>query len=208
LAAPDFELPPEDMIESIEMGAGYDMGRSHMSRSVSLISQAVTYGPLLSEPLQIAVDERNGAGSTLTNERIARIIAIARSEGVDVDKWLRGQLLQIAMGSAAEAKYTGIPIRTVWTDYASEGDRSAAYRACVLYAGLTPAQAETLIDQVLKRAELLVGRADVYRAILALADRLPMAGSMSGHRAARVIMDALAGDEVQGDCEEVVVSRN
>jgi hypothetical protein len=55
-AAPAFELSPADMIDSIEMGSGQVIGRSVMSGSVLLMSQAVTYGPLLSAAMQTAVD--------------------------------------------------------------------------------------------------------------------------------------------------------
>jgi hypothetical protein len=200
LAAPAFELSPADMIDSIVIGSGQVIGRSHMSRSTLLISQAVTYGPLLSAAMRTAVDERNVPGSTLTYQHIARLLTIARGEGLNVDEWLRGQLLQIAMGSAAEAKYTGASVETVWDSYASEGDRKDAIRACELCAGLAPAEAQSLIGQALKRAEMLVEKVGVYRAILLLADKLPIAGRMSGRQAARIFMGAMGGTTV--GCEE------
>jgi hypothetical protein len=100
------------------------------------------------------------------------------------------------MGSAAEAKYTGASSEVIWNSYASEGDRNDAIRACVLYAGLASAEAQALIGQALKRAEMLVENADLYRAIQSLADNLPITGTMSGGLAASILMEALGGTTV------------
>ena len=157
-----------------------------------LTSQAVTYGPLLSDPLQIAIDERKGFGSTPTVALIAGLISEAKADGVNVDKWLRGQLLQITMGAAAEAKYTGTSIEAIWRGDACASDRADAVRACVTYAGLPPEQAETRIVEALARANSLADNVNVYRAVRLLADKLPTSGSMSGPRAAEILLEALA----------------
>jgi hypothetical protein len=52
LSAEDFGLPAEKMISYIEVGTRQNMGVSHFDKSVTLTSQAVTYGPTLSAELQ------------------------------------------------------------------------------------------------------------------------------------------------------------
>ena len=163
LAAPDFELPPEEMIDWIEIGVEYSI--STIAATTSLISLAVTYGPLLSGPLQLAIDEQKNIGSEHTVQTIAASISQARRDGVNVDRWLRGQLLQITMGPGAESRYRGVPIEAIWRSEAAAKDRADAVRACVTYAGLSPEQAEVRIGEALARAEFLVQEAKVFSAI-------------------------------------------
>jgi|tagenome__1003787_1003787.scaffolds.fasta_scaffold20893115_1 hypothetical protein len=59
------------------------------------------------------------------------------------------------------------------------------------YARLPHDQTEILISQALAAADTLVQDSDVYRAILLLAGQLPSSGTMSGSRAADIILKGL-----------------
>jgi hypothetical protein len=56
LSAADFGRPAEEMISHIDVATGENLGESYFDKSVTLRSQAVTYGPTLSAELQAVFD--------------------------------------------------------------------------------------------------------------------------------------------------------
>src|SRR5260221_7144557 len=197
LAAADFGLPAEKMISHIDVGTAENLGQSFFDKSVTLKSQAVTYGPTLSAELQ-AVFNRATLGvdpGKLTKQHIVDAIELAKNEGLDVAPWLRARMLISTLASAAEAQHTGRQIADVWNSPESEGDLKGAVEDGI-YAGLPTDQIAVLIGESLDRSEALLNQTNVQRAIHALADPLPASGRLKGQRAVFIINRALAtGDE-------------
>ncbi len=193
LGAADFGLPAEKMISHIDVGTAENLGQSFFDKSVTLKSQAVTYGPTLSAELQ-AVFNRATLGvdpGKLTKQHIVDAIELAKNEGLDVAPWLRARMLISTLASAAEAQHTGRQIADVWNSPESEGDLKGAVEDGI-YAGLPTDQIAVLIGESLDRSEALLKQTNVQRAIHALADALPVSGRLKGQRAVFIINRALA----------------
>jgi hypothetical protein len=192
LVAEDFGLPAEKMISYIDVGTAENLGDSFFDKSVTLISQATTYGPTLSTELQ-AVFDRTVEGleqSSLTKRHIVEALALARTEGLDVDRWLRARMLISTLASVAEAKHTERSVDEVWNSRESEGDLKGAVEDGV-YAGLPTEQISGYVGEALDRSEILIERANVQRAINSLADALPDRGRLIGRRAVFIIKRGL-----------------
>jgi hypothetical protein len=193
LGAADFGLPAEKMISHIDVGTAENLGESFFDKSVTLKSQAVTYGPTLSGELQ-AIFNRTTEGldpSELIKQHIVDAIKLAKDEGIDVAPWLRARMLISTLASVAEAKHTGRPIAAVWNSPESEGDLKGAVEDGI-YAGLPTDQIAVLIGEALDQSEALLKQTNVQRAIQALADALPVTGRLKGQRAVFIINQALA----------------
>jgi hypothetical protein len=52
LVADDFGLPPEKMISYIDVGLAQAVGNSFFNKSMRMVAQATTFGPILSAELQ------------------------------------------------------------------------------------------------------------------------------------------------------------
>ncbi len=194
LSAKDFGLPAEKMISYIEVGTRQKMGASHLDKSVTLVAQAVTYGPTLSAELQ-AVFDRTTAGldkANLTKQHIVDALKVAKKEGVDITPWLRARMLISTLASVAEARHTGRSVDDVWNSPETEGDLTSAVEDG-LYAGLTTEQIGVYINEALDQSEVLMGQASVQRAVHALADALPVSGKLQGQPAVFIITQALIG---------------
>ncbi len=193
LSAADFGRTAEEMISHIDVATGESLGESFFDKSVTLKSQAVTYGPTLSSELQ-AVFDRTTQGvdpNKITKQHIVDALKVAKSEGVDLTRWLRARMLISTLASAAEAKHTGRQIADVWNSPESEGDLKGAVEDGI-YADLPTDQIATYIGEALDRSEFLVNQANVQRAIHALAEALPASGRLKGQRAVSLISRALA----------------
>lgn len=192
LVADDFGRPPEEMIGYIEVGLTHTVGDRLFNKSVAMVAQATTFGPTFSTELQsviartAAVADRNA----ITDEEIRGAFTVARSEGIDVDRWLRARLLIITLASVAEAMYSGRSIDEVWNSPESESDLWDALRDGYR-AGLSDDQTAHFINEAMERSVELIGAETVRRAIEALANALPDRGRMTGRRAAAIINDAL-----------------
>jgi hypothetical protein len=129
LVADDFGLPPEKMIGYIDVGLAQAVGDSLFNKSVRMVAQATTFGPRLSAELRsifdrtVASTDRNA----ITKQHIKDALAVARSEGIDVDRWLRARVLIMTLASMAEAMHTGRSIAEVWTRPESESDLRDAF---------------------------------------------------------------------------------
>jgi len=194
LSAEDFGLPAEKMISYIEVGTGENLGKSHFDKSVTLTSQAVTFGPTLSAELQAVFNRvaKDIEPDKLTKQHIIDAVKLAKDEGTDVTRWLRARMLISTLASVAEAQHTGRQVADVWNSPESEGDLKGAVEDGV-YAGLPTEQIAVYINEALDRSEILVGQENVQRALHALADALPVSGKLKGQRAVFIITRALAG---------------
>jgi hypothetical protein len=162
--------------------------------TISLTLQATTYGPMLSKKMQ-EVAIRNFAdimhSDKLTMEHVAKTIVKARSEGAGIFQWLRARVLIEVFGAVAEAKYSGKAVEEVWGRHETEADMRDAVQSCFL-AGVTEAKAiQAIIDEAQAKAVGLIGRPEVWQAIVALADNLPSSGRFDGKKAAAIIRSTL-----------------
>jgi hypothetical protein len=192
LVADDFGLPPEKMISYIDVGLAQAVGDSFFNKSVTLVAQATTFGPKLSAELQ-SIFHRTVRGidqATITKKYIMDALAVARSEGVDVDRWLRARMLISTLASAAEAIHTERSIEEVWNSFESESDLRGAIEDGIC-AGISDDQIPGFVNEALERSEELIRQATVQSAIQALADALPDQGRLTGRRAAFIINQAL-----------------
>jgi hypothetical protein len=192
LTASDLGLSSEEAISHIEVGIGNSMSESKDTK-MQLISEAVTFGPKLSKDINAAF-KRITAGvpqQQIGRQHIADAITLARSEGANIEKWLRARMLIAVFGSAAEAKYTQKTIGDVWTSYAAEGDLKGAFSDGAL-ADLSTVAIELLIEDATRRATVLIEQPHIQSAIYALADALPNSGKLPGKRAGHIITQALS----------------
>jgi hypothetical protein len=159
-------------------------------------TQATTFGPMLSKEIQELFREEcaslGGLSGRIAFEALSGIITKARSAGLDVNRWLRAKSLISVFGAAAEARYTGKTFSDVFNGYENEGDRRDAIQDCMI-AGMTEEDdIGAVLDEAAAAAVNLIYRNEVWRALLALADKLPAAGRFEGKKAASIIEHALA----------------
>ena len=116
-----------------------------------------------------------------------------RSAGIDVDLWCRAKCIETVFGPMAEAKLLGRSFDEVWNEESSEADRRDMLRNCKL-CGMIPKQVDSAYAETIGTAKEYMGRPEVWRAILALADKLKP-GRMKGRVAAGIITRALTPSE-------------
>jgi hypothetical protein len=199
LVADDFKRPPEEMIRYIEVGLTHAAGDSFFNKSVTPVAQATTFGATFSTELQAVIDRTAAVTgrNSITNEEIRDAFTVARSEGIDVDRWLRARLLIMTLASVAEAMHGGRSIDEVWNSPESESDLRDALRDGYR-AGIADGQMAHFIREALERSEELIRQETVQRAIEALADALPDQGRIAGRRAAAIILHALQASTAHG----------
>jgi hypothetical protein len=192
LVADDFGRPPEEMIRYIEVGL------AHAAEDTP-VAQATTFGATFSTELQSVIDRTAAVTgrNSITNEEIREAFTVARSEGIDVDRWLRARLLIMTLASVAEAMHSGRSIVEVWNSPESESDLRGALRDGYR-AGIADGQIAYFIREALERSEELIRQETVQRAIEALADALPDQGRIAGRRAAAIIHHALQASTAPG----------
>jgi hypothetical protein len=182
--------PINEAVSHIEIGMGQQLGRS-LNTQAELYSMATTYGPWL-PPIAEAFVMSLGlkSGDTPSFKQLQEAIHAAKRAGVDVKAWAAGRVFHTAAGAAAEAQFTRQTFDAIWNSYACEGDLSAANRDCII-AGLDESVGPDFISEHASRAVAAMKRADVWCAVLALADRLPNHGKMAGSTAIAIIQRAL-----------------
>jgi hypothetical protein len=105
LVADDFKRPPEEMIRYIEVGLTHAAGDSYFNKFVTPVAQATTFGATFSTELQAVIDRTAAVTgrNSITNEEIRHAFTVARSEGIEVDRWLRARLLIMTFASVHKA---------------------------------------------------------------------------------------------------------
>jgi hypothetical protein len=116
------------------------------------------------------------------------LFAAMREARIAVDDWFRAQCLTSIFGPMAEAKAIGRPFAEVWAEESSTSDVQDALRDGFL-CGMTLGQISRAMQNNATIAEHNLARPEVWRAILALADKLKP-GTMNGPLAARIILKA------------------
>jgi len=159
-----------------------------------LQSQATSWGRFLSKPMHeflLAMPDTLEASRRGVQLDLQPIFAKMRSAGIDVDSWCTAKSIEAIFGPMAEARVTEKPFDEVWDDYSSEADRRDMVRFCRL-SGMTDEQFERAYAQNICIAEQHMDRPEVWRAILALANKLKP-GRTSARVVAGIITRALAG---------------
>lgn len=110
--------------------------------------------------------------------------------GIDPLEWASVRLFELTAGAAAQAKFGGVPFSLVWHDYGCSDDRGSVIETCQRI-GLNGSEATKLFAERAEEACTVMGKADVWRAVLTLADRLPTTGQMPGNTAISIVQDAL-----------------
>jgi hypothetical protein len=194
LTAPNLGLPLEKAISYIEVGARKPMSESTDGK-MGLVSQAITFGPMLSTDIHAAFARivANVPKDQVYRQHITDAITLARSEGADIETWLRARMLIAVFASAAEAKHTNRQLRDVWNSYEAENDVRQSV-SDGLHAGLTTSEIEVFIEEALDHSAALIKQPHIQSAIYALADALPGNGTMPGKQAVQIITQALSGD--------------
>ena len=118
------------------------------------------------------------------------LFAAMREARIAVDDWFQAQCLTAIFGPMAEAKAIGRPFDEVWVDESSTSDFQDALRDGLL-CGMRPDQISSAMRDNASIAKRNIARAEVWRAIIALADKLKP-GTMNGPLAARIILQAFS----------------
>jgi hypothetical protein len=111
---------------------------------------------------------------------------------VDPLEWANVRFFEIAAGAAAEAKFRQMPFDLVWRDYQCSDDRAKIPATCKMI-GLNEPEAEELFGERSKEVCAAMEKADVWRAVQTLAERLPATGRMPGDIVVSIVQNALRG---------------
>jgi hypothetical protein len=112
---------------------------------------------------------------------------------VDLEKNFRAKNVESIFGPMAEARYKGQSFDEAWRDPANADDVRAVHEHA-RWMGITASAAiEDCVQVAKRRANNLMARTEVWRAIEVLAKKLELVGgSMKGERAAKLICRELA----------------
>jgi hypothetical protein len=189
LTAARLGFAPDDSVSHIEAHVAAPLLGLSYDGKTGLRSQATTYGPMFSRGLEEFIRAEIGGDGEVSHIEIARILVKAREAGLDVDDWFRAKAFSNVLGPMAEAKFLGKPFGLVWNEYTSECDISASVMQGTL-AGLAPEQIEQALDETIDIAAQEIARAEVWRAILTLADSLKP-GRNCGRKVTAIIARSL-----------------
>lgn len=112
--------------------------------------------------------------------------------GIDPFEWASVRLFEITAGAAAQAKFTDVSFGLVWHDYGCSDDREKVIETCQRI-GLNGSEAIKLFAERAEEACTVMDKPNVWRAVLALAERLPTTGRMPGETVVSIVQDALRG---------------
>jgi hypothetical protein len=111
---------------------------------------------------------------------------------IDPLEWASVRFFEITAGAAAQAKFTGVSFDLVWHQAGCSDDRELISKTCE-EIGLNEPEAKRLFGERSKEACAAMDKADVWRAVIALAGQLPASGRMSGATAISIVQNALNG---------------
>jgi hypothetical protein len=192
LTAGDLGFTPDEAISYIDVAPYTPQGTS-IEGTRCFLSQATTFGPIMSKELQdVATREfaKRSSGSNLGMQDVAEALAKARAEGADVPGWLRARLLINVFGAAAEARYSDKTFEDVFESYENEGDVRDTVQHCGM-AGVTGEAMHLAIHNAKTRAMSLIEQPQVWSAVTTLADKLPSTGRLDGKKVAAIISAAM-----------------
>lgn len=187
LTASDMGLKPEEAVAYIQIGGDIMSAHSSHDGQATLISQAITYGPMFSDEISAHMHDRD-----TSREALLKIVSDARAAGADIERWATAKALISVFASAAEAKLRGLPLLDVWESYQSENDMRDMARDCGL-AGLDDEGIDAVEQAALALASEFIEVPEVWRAVLAVADALPNRGELHGPKIASIVEQAMEG---------------
>jgi hypothetical protein len=147
-------------------------------------SQATTSGLFLSKPMEDYCRVRRVRGSV-----DAVLFADMKAAGLDLASWFKARCISSIFGPAAEARATGRTFDEVMASDAADDDLNDVIRDGN-WCGMTTDEIQGAIWDNGEIAEHYFDTPEIWRAILALADRL-RPGTMRGRRAIRIVIEAL-----------------
>jgi hypothetical protein len=182
LMAPEQGWAPSEAITRIAIGAGASAG-----------AQGTVRGPLVSKYMHDFIDAKYPGNVMVEAEQIALHYAEMRAAGIDLETNFRAKNVESIFGPMAEARYKGQSFDEVWRD-PTNGDDVKDVHDHARWMGITfPAAIEDCVQVAKRRADNLMARTEVWRAIEVLAKKLELVGgSMKGERAAKLICRELA----------------
>jgi len=121
-----------------------------------------------------------------------RLILFTELMKIDPLEWANVRFFEAAAGAAAEAKFRKMPFDLVWRDYQCSDDRAKIPATCKMI-GLNEPEAEELFGERSKEVCAAMEKADVWRAVQTLAERLPATGRMPGDIVVSIVQNALRG---------------
>jgi hypothetical protein len=138
-------------------------------------SQAITHGMMMSKPMDQFLRERLpqifAQGRRFECNDIRPLIPDMRATGIDIDWWYRAKCFEAVFGPMAEAKFLEKPFDDVLNSYSSENDVAVLAHYGLLCA-MNPDEINDVVNQMVCVAEQSIAMPEVWRAILALAERL------------------------------------
>ena len=188
LTASALGYSPEEAIVHIDIYvAPLATGNLSLDGQSGIHLDATTCSPMFSRELYAFVIAE-APSEVAKAQEVVRILAQARAIGMDVDGWVRAKAIGTVLGPMAEAKLLGKPFASIW-NYSSEEDLKCIVQDGLL-ANLSQDQITHVINEAMSIAEREINRPEVWRAILALANKLK-SGRMPGRTAAAIIAGAL-----------------
>lgn len=109
---------------------------------------------------------------------------------IDPLEWASVRVFELTAGAAAQAKFIDASFGSVWHDYGCSDDRQNVIETCQRI-GLNGSEATRLFAARAEEACIAVDKTDVWRAVLALAERLPTTGRMPGNTVISIVQNAL-----------------
>jgi hypothetical protein len=194
VAAVDMGLSHDDCIAYIDLGHG-SAELSH-DKTMILTTQGTVYGPVFSAEIDVVFHRehpeirRDRWHGEIAHDEIVRLVAMAATEGANIEKWLNCRALDAVLGPMAEAAATGKAFTDVWTSYECENDVAHLVTDCERARLDTEQQKVAVLYGAIERGrQLIYERPEIWTAINALAKELLAmgVGRMEGKRAAAII---------------------
>jgi hypothetical protein len=178
----------------VARSSGWDIYEAIYSIDIPPNSEATTWGPLFSKPmeefLRARMPEKFKAESLIPPADLQALASEMRAAGIDVTSWFRAKSIELILGPMAEAKHLSKPFEDVWNAETSKDDRRNVVRAgyiCGMNVDLIVQETDRSIGIV---ENLMTTLPELWHAISALADTLKF-GSNNGRKAVDVITATL-----------------
>jgi hypothetical protein len=201
LVAGELGYSLHEVISLIDMGAKAD--RWEDGRRVTR-DQGSTWGPSLSKDMEMASREFHAAYRKKRDEPgyetdtyWPTTMKLSQAAGADIERWFRARAFQHVSGPIAEAIASNRPFIDVWHGHGWDADddrRSLAFDVEIANVGRRK-RASTL-DNIAVVSASLMDKAEVWAAVLALAEKLPDFGTMDGRKALGIISSAVPESEL------------
>jgi hypothetical protein len=196
----------DDAIKYIDMGSNQAFGPS-VDGQMMMYSQGVTFGPKFSKQIEEASREFKQAylsehehgvlQGAETHEFLSKFVELGRAAGADIGKWFRARVFDAVTGSIAEAIVTKRTFNDVWNGYQAEGDVSGVMRDASI-SGIAVDEVKSTIKRTAALSAYLMEQPEVWAAVVALGNKLPIVGRMDGDKAVAIITKALSESGLRG----------